>query len=625
MDKKSIFGFVLIGIILFSWFLYMSNQQKKQAPVKQAVDSSKVVKTDSLKKSTENTQIDTASTKQTIRTDTSIAGNYGKLFEGLAIENNRDNKSASEKIIIIESKKARMEFTNYGGTIRKFFPRDYKAWNGDTLQLISWTKGKELNLLFTSKEGKLINTKDFVFKSDYPEWQKVNIDQEKNFKLKYELVISADSSQKIVKTYTFIPDSYEFDVKYEFVNSGKFISGSEYEVMWGSSLNLTEYYSTDEATFSEAYAYMGTDIETYSASKFKNEFNPSVDVKKFSGVTHFVCSRNKYFGAFIIPLGRKGDGTILTGYKEHLKDEGVKNEYAVAMLMEIKNEILDTSTFQILISPIDYKILKGYDKNLEKTMRFSLDFIVRPIAQYMIIPFFTFLHMFIPNYGFVIIIFAICLKIVLNPLTKKQMTSMRRMGQLNPKMTAIREKYKEDPQKMNKMIMNLYKEEGINPMSGCLPMILQLPILYALFGVFRSTIELRQANFIWWIKDLSAPDILFHLPFKLPLIGIDQISGLATLMGITMFIQQKMTVTDPKQKAMVYIMPVFLTLLFFSFPSGLNLYYFIFNLLSIGQQYYNTKIKPPTVEEMTKKPKKESFMQKMMKRSEEIRKSRDKR
>ena len=120
-------------------------------------------------------------------------------------------------------------------------------------------------------------------------------------------------------------------------------------------------------------------------------------------------------------------------------------------------------------------------------------------------------------------------------------------------------------------------------------MLLQLPILYALFGVFRSTIELRHAPFFGWINDLSAPDILFHLPFTIPIFGISDVSGLATLLGVTMFLQQKMSVTDPSQKALVYVMPIMLTLLFYSFPSGLNLYYLTFNVLSIAQQYYTTR------------------------------------
>ena len=178
---------------------------------------------------------------------------------------------------------------------------------------------------------------------------------------------------------------------------------------------------------------------------------------------------------------------------------------------------------------------------------------------------------------------------------------MRKMSGLNPKMKAIREKYKDDSTKANQQIMKLYKEEGINPAAGCLPMLLQLPILYALFGVFRSTIELRQTPFFGWITDLAAPDVVFTLPFKIPLFGIDQVAGLATLMGITMIIQQRMTNTDPKQKAMVYLMPIMFTFIFYSFPSGLNLYYFMFNVFSIARQIYNTKFKPAPPPEAPKK------------------------
>jgi YidC/Oxa1 family membrane protein insertase len=222
-------------------------------------------------------------------------------------------------------------------------------------------------------------------------------------------------------------------------------------------------------------------------------------------------------------------------------------------------------------------------------MRFSLDFLVRPIAQYFILPLFLFLHKFISNWGLVIIIFSIIMKILLTPFTRYQMKSMKKMGELQPKMAAIREKYADDQQKQQQMMMKMYKEEKINPAGGCLPLLLQMPILYALFGVFSSTIELRQANFMLWIHDLAVPDVILQLPFKIPLFGIDYLSGLAILMGVTMFIQQKMTVKDPKQMAMVYMMPIMLTLLFTTLPAGLNLYYFMFNLLSIIEQYFVTR------------------------------------
>lgn len=627
MDKRTVLAFVIMGIILIVWLMWTSNMQKQQLQNQPPKDTTKTTQVDSTKfhkkEKVDSVKITIKETSDSLKTDT-LRNSFGNLFYKNSYLNLINEPEGKEKIIMLENKVAYMEFTNYGGTIRKFVTRDFKMYNGDTLQLINWKKGKELNLIFTSVEGKTINTKDLLFNSNYKEWERVELENKKEFKLKYELFVGGDSSQKIIKTYTFKPESYEFFVDYELFNSAKFITRSEYQVVWGSSLNLSEYLSTEEATFSESYAFMGGAIETYTADKFNNEYNPSVDFKNFTGVTDFISTRNKYFGVFIIPISRKGDGAYFTGYKEHLPDEGVKNNFSIGMKMEIKDDKYEKNSFQILLTPIDYNLLKSYDKNLEQTMRFSLDFIVRPIAQYFIIPFFTFLHKFIPNYGVVIIIFSVVLKILLNPLTKKQMKSMKKMGQLSPKINAIKEKYKDDPTKMNKMVMNLYKEEKINPAGGCLPLLLQLPILYALFGVFRSTIELRQAHFFWWIKDLSVPDVIIHLPFKIPIIGINEIAGLATLMGITMFIQQKMTVTDPKQKAMVYMMPIMLTLLFFSFPSGLNLYYFIFNLLSIAQQYYETKIKKPDPEEENK-PSKPGFFEKLMKRSEEIRKSQSKR
>jgi YidC/Oxa1 family membrane protein insertase len=128
---------------------------------------------------------------------------------------------------------------------------------------------------------------------------------------------------------------------------------------------------------------------------------------------------------------------------------------------------------------------------------------------------------------------------------------MKKMQKLQPLMDELREKYKDDPQKMNQSIMNLYKEYGVNPAGGCLPLLLQMPIMYALYSVFRGAIELRQANFVGWITDLSIPDVIYRLPFKLPLVGIQDISGIAVLMGVTMFFQTKMTTKDPRQKAMV--------------------------------------------------------------------------
>ncbi len=598
MDRRSIIGFVLIGVVLMFWLYWNTSktpppQPKKQDSVKVESKQNQNIDTGSNKSKTPGTN--TTSTKESQKD--SISSSLGNIFSKSSTLGSNDSlntKPAAEKIIQIENKKVSLEFTNYGGTVRKFTIKDFQNWDKSPVQLINWKKGKELHLVFTSKDGKQISTANLVFEADYKEWDKINIEDNKDFVLKYTLNITPDGSQKIVKTYTFKQDSYEFDVNYELFNSDKFISGSKYQVTWETSLNLTENRSDDEATFAEAFALMGNDIEQLDATKFDEPYKAD-----FTGSTKYVASRNKYFGVYIIPDGAPGDGAYLTGSREHLVDNGVKENYSIAVKKDIKADNYEKASFRILVTPLEYGILKAYGLDLEKSLRFTLDFIVRPIAQYLIIPFFTFLHSFIPNYGLVIIIFAIVLKVLLNPLTKSQMKSMKKMGTLSPKMTAIREKHKDDPVKANQQIMKLYKEEKINPAGGCLPMLLQLPILYALFGVFRSTIELRGAPFIWWIHDLAAPDIVLNLPFTIPLFGIHAISGLATLMGITMFIQQKMTVTDPKQKALVYVMPIMMTLLFFSFPSGLNLYYFTFNLLSIIQQYYTNKKDKEKANEVT--------------------------
>ncbi len=584
MDKRSVFGFILIGIVLMIWLYWnSSNQQKIQQNSKKPQDTS-ITSTEKPGSTNPVVTADTLDLKDTVKSSSALEDSlklvYGSKFYTKSV---KFPGAESEKTVTVSNDLTEIEFTNYGGGLKMYTIKNTETWEKKPLQLVDWKKGKELHLLFTSREGRSINTKDFVFDSDYENGRKVEITEDGAFKLKFTLIISEDSSEKIIKTYSFHPDKYDFDVNYEFINPGKFISDNKYQVVWESSLNMTEFRSDQEATFAEASAHMGGELEYIDATDDQESYKEDLN-----GNTDYVSMRTKYFGLFIIPEGRKGDGAYLSGYKENLKDQGTLENYSIAVKMDIKNPGLENSTFKILITPLDYSLLKSYSLELEKTLRFSLDFIVRPIAQYMILPVFLFLHSFIPSWGLVIILFALLLKIVLNPLTKTQMNSMKKLSQINPKITAIREKYKDDPVKANQQIMKLYKEEKINPAGGCLPMLLQLPILYALFGVFNSTIELRHASFLW-IKDLSAPDVILTLPFKIPLFGINEISGIALLMGITMFIQQKMTMTDPKQKALVYIMPIMLTLLFFSFPSGLNLYYFSFNLFTIIQQWYTKK------------------------------------
>ena len=242
-----------------------------------------------------------------------------------------------------------------------------------------------------------------------------------------------------------------------------------------------------------------------------------------------------------------------------------------------------THQFSVFCGPIDQKVLKAVHPALEETMNWGWA-ILEPFSK-AILWLLKALHSFIPNYGLVLIIFSVIIKIVVWPLTYKSTRSMSRMSAVQPKIKELQEKYKGNPEKLNKAMMALYKEEGVNPLSGCWPMLLQMPLLYALFIVFRSTIELRGEPFILWITDLSAPDAIISLPFWIPMYG-SHIALLPIFMGITQFLMSKVMITDPKQKATMYMMPVFMVLIFNNFPSGLSLYYALFNLWTYLQNVY---------------------------------------
>jgi YidC/Oxa1 family membrane protein insertase len=447
--------------------------------------------------------------------------------------------------------------------------------------LIEYERGGDLSLLFTSSDGKLVNTRDLYFEGAFTSWaiRELLVDDH----LTIELTLRIDDSRRLIKRFTFTNGSYAFDVDWEFINLGDVITNYEFQVVWENGMQYAERNSVDESNYAMGYAYAGGEIAEVDAS------GDEVESQDITGSTAWVAMRNKYFAVALLGRDGRSQGGYVEGVRTELADKGVKESYSLALKMPFRGVGRESVGITVYMGPLDYDIVKSYEQGLEEMMNLGAAWVIRPIAEYVMIPLFSFLNTFIPNYGVVIIVFSFIIKIVLHPLSKTSMKSMRRMQALQPMMTEIREKHKDNPEKMNQQIMNLYKEYGVNPAAGCLPLLLQMPILFALWSVLRSSIELRQASFALWINDLSVPDVVFTLPFEIPLFGISEISGVALAMGATMFVQQKMTVTDPRQKAMVWLMPIMLTLIFNGLPSGLNLYYFVFNLLSIVQQMWLKK------------------------------------
>lgn len=502
-----------------------------------------------------------------------------------------------EKLLTVETDDYRAVISSKGGSIREWELKQFKTWNSYPLQLVNDPTG-DLNLLFATADGKVINSKVLDFESRYGNNSVVQVHGTDS--LKIELVINLDK-KRLVKTLTFTNGSYSFDCEYRFEGMEDVIANFEYQVVWESGLKYAERNSIDESSSATSFCYAGGELTESDASKLNDSVKQTIN-----GKVNWVATRTKYFGLIIIPRSDDNSGGYLSGKKIPQPDNGALEFYSLGVKMPYLGKPVESGRFTVYLGPLDYNLLKGYNLNLQEIMPLGFAWIIRPIAQYVLMPLFQAIHYVVPNWGWVIIVFSIIIKIALYPFSKSSMKSMKKMQALQPMMDEIKEKYKDDPTKMNQAVMRLYKEYGINPAGGCLPLLLQMPILYALWAVFRSTIQLRHANFIWWIRDLSIPDVIVKLPFSIPIFNITELSGLALFMGVTMFIQQKMSVKDPRQKAMVWMMPIMMTLLFNSFPAGLNLYYFVFNLLQIGQQTWMNKYQQDEplrkVEEKKSKP-----------------------
>ncbi len=625
MDKNTTIAFILIGTILVFW-LYLNSPEPPVNPPTTKSNRS-LVKKDSSKINKEKEAIikkKKSFNKEIVKSKKVTS--YGKYFKYY------DKKG--EKVTI-ENDLVKMVFSTRGGNIVRYYLKKFNNWYSvgakkdeniekTKVQLIDYKKGGSLNLSFISEDGKAINTGNLLFKVENGKtFYKIS----GNDSISVSFTYSEDKTHYIKKDYTFYGDKYNIKTSIKLGGMNDQISNNAYNLVWNNGINFVEYNSVDEANYSDASVYSGGEKTTIDASKVGE-----VEDKEFNGSINWVDIRNKYFVAIIIPKNPSSvDGAYLSGTRKTLPNNGVKETYSAQITVPFRNLDYEETSFDVYLGPVDYDILKNYNKDLQSIVDFGsffgLKIIVRPIAEYILLPLFNFLHIFIPNYGWVIVIFSIIIKLALYPLTKQSFQSMKKMQLLQPKITELKEKFGDDKQKISKETMKLYSTYGVNPAGGCLPLVLQMPIFIALWGLFKSAIELRQQPFFGWITDLSSPDIIYTLSFKLPIIGISEISGLAILMGITTYFQQKMSVKDPNQKAIIYIMPVFLTLLFMSFPSGLNLYYFLFNVLSIGQQYIINHQHDGAELVPVKKNKKKSggFMTKMMEAAEEKQKTQKKR
>lgn len=556
MDRNTLLAFFLIAIVLIFTPKYMEvvdpSPQNLPLPAVENVED-------------------------TIR-QTSIQNDTGRNKEpvvSLASATSDVLWSNEEETITVENELyTAVVSSNGGGSFLSFSFKNHLNKDGQGVDLINVKNKENLSIRLRDLDGEDINL--------FGPWRYDNTFSGGEIYRPESLKFSIDvfPGKRIIKTLTFYPDSYMVDVSINMDNVADKIFGGAYSFGWYGGLVPSEENEKDDLVYFESLIYQGGELVDLKIKEGESESN------SFNGATDWAAVRTKYFITAIIPDSPDDVVTAFMGGQNDGRDA-----YDIALSFPAK----EPTALKLYFGPLEYDKIKAINRELEKTMNFGWG-PIRPISKGVLFVLKK-LHEFIPNYGYVLIVFSIAVKLLVYPLTKKSYQSTAAMQQIQPEVAALKEKHSSNPQKLNQATMKLYKEKGVNPLGGCLPMLLQMPLLFALFQVFRTTIELRAEPFVWWIKDLSAPDAVFTLPFSVPIYG-SHVAILPILMVVSMFIQQRMmsggAAQQPQQKTMQYFMTGFFFLMFNSFPSGLNLYYTLFNVLTIAQQKLIPPAKPIT-------------------------------
>ena len=450
-----------------------------------------------------------------------------------------------------------------GGGFKSFVLKRYQTKmdkDSGPMQLVLGKEPTDLPVLFTLDNGAAANVPSY--RAD-----KTDVflnDQHKTARL--GMTASLADGIKIGRTLTFHADSYLIGIEYKVENT----TDEPTQISPALSLFNEPFGHASETSkylFAGPASYVNGALVETKAKKLSD--GPIVLQGKVSW-TGYV---DNYFMTSVIPVSSNARTVTVQGTEERVQT-------VISEGLQIVPAHGDLSfDYKIYFGPKKLQILQAAGAELDKAVNYGwLDVIAKPMLWLL-----NFFHRYSGNYGFAIILVTILIKLVFWPITQKGMKSMKNMQKLQPKIAKLREKYKDDPSKMNQEMMALYKTYKVNPVGGCLPMLIQIPFFFALYKVLMASIELRHAPFMLWINDLSAPDRLW-IGWDIPY--LHGIPVLTLLMGASMYLQQKMTPTtaDPTQARIMQFLPVIFTFMFINFASGLVLYWFVNNLLSILQQ-----------------------------------------
>ncbi|HPE40120.1 MAG TPA: membrane protein insertase YidC [Bacteroidales bacterium] len=597
MDKNTIIGLLLMFALLMGYsFWNSSNQKKLKEQDLQQIVANELEKKDStttIPTPSSNSDADTEITQDSLsKSDNLLKTNEESYFY------TPESKDSVEKYIV-ETKIAKYSISKWGGYLSEIEFYDIYSYTpkGEPkkrLRLFDGTNN-QMSMELMLKNQSRIFTKNCYFKSEQPEWIKVEDGKPQKLSLKLypkmnsDSLSGYDSNSYLEYLYTFSSDDYRVGFEIRLVNMSKYIypNTQTFTIDWNSNPKSVEKNFKTEKDLTSVF-YMD------NLSKVNNLNEIKAEKKDFTTGLKWVSFKQQFFTTVLIAdSGYFSSGQLSVDVPDENHKPIMKN---LSANLDFQISDLDNGIFGMTLfsGPNQYKLLKEYDLNLERQVPLGWSFLLHWINRLAVIPLFNWLESYGLSYGIIILILTIILKIVLLPIAYKTYTSSAKMRVLKPEIEEISAKYpkQEDAMKKQQATMSLYKSAGVNPMSGCLPVLLQMPILIAMFRFFPSAYELRQQPFLW-ADDLSTYDSVLELGFNIPFYG-DHVSLFCVLMTIATLVytwlnNKMMTTGSADQmkmmKVFMYMMPIMFLGMFNSFSSGLTYYYLLVNLITFLQMF----------------------------------------
>ena len=585
MDKNSIIGFVLIGVIFFGFTWYQSNQYQKQREYQAQLDSIAYAEQAALM--AEQDSIARASGIMAAESGTAASSGQKKYLDSLL--NSRSNAEAG--YVTLANDKLELVLSTKGAQPYSARLNDYRTYDSTDLYLIK-PGYSDYNIAVFAGEN--INTREVVF--DVAETTDSSVVMRLPFR----------NGGYLEQKYILPEDSYMVRNEMSFVNAEGLIPRkiNSFDIDWNVVIPRLEKGYRNEMQYSKLdYCYPGEKKPEQIGRGGRS------DEERVDSKVNWFAFQQQFFSAIM----RAGEDFSSAAFGIKFFEEDDPDRNLMVCYADMRSEF-DLSAggdvtipYEFYFGPNHYRTLKSYDQHYERIIPLGGS-VIGLISRWVIIPVFNFLGRFIENFGIIILLLTVLIKLVVSPLTMKSYISSAKMSVLKPEMDKLNEKYprQEDALKKQQAMMNLYRRAGVSPMGGCLPMLLQLPILYAMFRFFPASIELRQQPFLW-ADDLSAYDSILNLPFNIPLYG-DHVSLFALLMALSMFIYSKMTSSqmssDPSMAGMkfmsVWLMPIMMLFICNNLSSGLSYYYLLSNLITMLQTWFVKRyvVKPEKIHAM---------------------------